>query len=334
MKFLLSVLLILTQGLLFSQETINVLCLDFKKNNENFSRGREFRLSFESVLSNLDNAPILVEREKLGELLAQIQNERNLQRDVNNHQIIALKAAKVDYVIYGEFFASSLRETVEFRSECVNISNENATTKIVFPTISFEEKELSNFSLFEERIRKMLNNYSFVEGLGVVESKQLDEINRRLKEKDQQIRNLESKVDMLKSGNMYKILFNGSYFVRKGASTSVTGGTKESILFDKIAELEKQKNPVEIIKICDDYISGNPDSGWWTPYLAKGIALLNLRRFDEGFEILDKIVDEVPGEEDYMIRIANVYKQIPNQEKYNDLLEKVPLEIKRLIEKK
>lgn len=319
---------------LTAQETVNVLCVDFKKNGEEFSKGKEFRLSFESVLSNLNNAPRLVEREKLGEILLQIQNEENLQKDFNRNYIIKLNAVQVDYLIYGSFYTSSLREVVEFRSECVKISRDNTTSKLVFPTVNFTEKELSDFTIFEVRVKEMLKEYSFVEGLGIVETKQLEEINKKLVEKDQQIKKLEDEVFLLKSGNSYKILFNGNHLIKKDASTSMISGTEENKLFEQIQKYGKEKQPQVILTLCDKYISENPYSNWWTPHLAKGVALLNLGRVEEGFQIFEEIIDNVPGEEDYMVSIASIYKKIGNKEKFDSLMMKLPNEIRRIVEAK
>ncbi|GJM35594.1 MAG: hypothetical protein DHS20C18_45950 [Saprospiraceae bacterium] len=162
--------------------------MDFTKNNDVFKKGKSLRKSFESVLSNLDDPPNVIEREKLSQIIERIQDERNLQEDFGKQNIEELQAAKVDYVIYGNFIISDmLSDIVEFQSECIKISGENVSSKIGFPTISFKQEELSNLSSFESKIRKMLNQYSFLEGFGMIENEKLNEINKRLDEKDKQI---------------------------------------------------------------------------------------------------------------------------------------------------
>ena len=63
---------------LVAQNSIGVLCNDFKINGEIKSIGREFRKSFESILSNLDHPPTVIERENLSDLITKIEEERNL----------------------------------------------------------------------------------------------------------------------------------------------------------------------------------------------------------------------------------------------------------------
>lgn len=177
-------------SLLVGQNSIGVLCNDFKINAEVKSIGKEFRKSFESILSNLDYPPTVIERENLSDLITKIEEERNLYNDFNNGQLEDLKAAKVDYVVYGNFHKSFINEKYEFQLEFVKISGENALSKRVFPILRFTEKELEGSELFEEKVKAMLNNYAFTKEFGIVENEQLDEIKRRLDEKDRQIEKL------------------------------------------------------------------------------------------------------------------------------------------------
>lgn len=325
------ILFLLTVVKGIAQETLNILCVDFKKNDQIFSQGKQFRLSFESVLSNLEHPPIVIEREKLSQLLSQIQDEANLQKDFNTNYNEELKAANVDFIIYGGFYKKSLSDSVEFRSECVKISGENIFSKLAFPKIKFAEKDLDDFTIFENEVRRMLSKYSFIKGFGIVDSEQLKEINRRLDEKDKQIKALEEKNSLLESGESYKINFDGSYVYRKGASTSVTGGTTENNLFYEIQKLIGQKDLLSIIKICDKYINENPDSEWLTPKFLKGLALLDTNRKNEGLLLLDEIANKFPGE-DYIIPIAKVYKGMGEEKRYESLLQKAPYLLKKKIE--
>ncbi|MBK8702696.1 MAG: hypothetical protein IPN33_03160 [Saprospiraceae bacterium] len=168
-----------------------------KKNNEIFSKSEDFKKSYESVLSNLNRPPNIVERSKLGSILELIQDEENLLRDFDQKKTKTLKAAEVDYLIYGNFFVSPFSDTVFFQSECIKVSGNSGLTKFVFPTITLTEGELSNLQIFESKVRTVLNDYAFVADLGIVENEVLSEINRRLDMKDLEILQLQSKVDAI-----------------------------------------------------------------------------------------------------------------------------------------
>ena len=177
--------------LLYSQNTIGILCTDVKIRNNHTNESAIFRQVLESVLSNLKYPPIIIEREKLSDIIEKIQEEQNLQKDFNGLLKKPLASAQVDYIAYGNFSHTLGSEFYEFQLEFVKVSGENALSKRVSPILRFTEKDLSsNTKIFEVQLNEMLQKYSFLNGIGIVESEQLSEINRRIDEKDQQIETL------------------------------------------------------------------------------------------------------------------------------------------------
>lgn len=183
----------------FGQQSINILCSDFTLNEESWGVGKKLRKVFESVLSNLENPPALVEREKLSMLLERIQEEKNLSKDFGSVNLTKLQAANVDFLIVGNFSKSLVSESYEFYAECIKISGQNALSKTVFTTLRFRENDLINTSIFENEVRGMLEKYSFIKGIGILENQQYKEIVRRLDEKDEQILELKKLVDATKA---------------------------------------------------------------------------------------------------------------------------------------
>ena len=182
-----------------AQGSINLLCLDVKKNGNLFYEGDIYRKSFESVLSNLDNPPTLVEREKLDEILEKMTEERNLAKDFDMPlpYFNKLKAANIDYLAYGNFTHLPLTDIIEFDCEFIKISGDDVSSKMVFSTLRFDARKLSR-EIFEEKLTILFSNYSFINGLGVVDNDQLQIIKNRLIEKDKEINYLMTQVNNYK----------------------------------------------------------------------------------------------------------------------------------------
>lgn len=173
-----------------AQNAVGVLCYDFKLNNETPQFGKEYRKLLESVLSNLKNPPLIIEREKIPELLLRIQEERNLFEDIRAGEIGTLRAAKVDYVIYGSFYKKISSDKYDFYLESIKLLSNNSFSKNTFPVLRFTESEIQNTEVFESRLKGLLKDYSFIDGIGLIDNSQLNEIGKRLDQKDNEIANL------------------------------------------------------------------------------------------------------------------------------------------------
>ena len=177
---------------ILGQKSIGLVCTNFTINDKNREEGVEFRRIVESVLSNLKYPPEIIDREKIQDLLVKIQDEVNLDKDLKINEVKELKAAQVDYLMYGNFYNKFLNDTYDLEIECIKISGENVFSKIAFPILSFTEKEITNTQMFRKKLSDMFNEYAFTEDFGIIENTQLDKIFKRLDEKDKQIKNLDS----------------------------------------------------------------------------------------------------------------------------------------------
>ena len=92
---------------------------------------------------------------------------------------------------------------------------------------------------------------------------------------------------------------------RAGASTTTMGD--EVGVLRKIAELEKQGEHAEIVRIATDQIGKTPD--WLTPYFARGIALANLGKRDEALRDLEYVIKQAHGDANYA-GAASVLEQL------------------------
>lgn len=181
-----------------AQNATGIVCTDITINDQSRDVGSEFRRSLESVLSSLKNPPIIIERKKIQELIEKVQEELNLNKDLNTNEIQKLRAAQVDYVMYGNFVRRLTNVNYDLQLECIKISGINAFSKISFPILSFTEEELTNTDMFRKKLFEMLNNYSFSSDFGIIQNDLLFKINHRLDEKDAQIRQLDSAYQILK----------------------------------------------------------------------------------------------------------------------------------------
>jgi hypothetical protein len=181
-----------------AQNATNILCTDITMNDGTFYDGKIFTKGFESILSNLEMPPRIVDRKNLSSVLEKIQEDKNLFKDLKVEYIDSLKIAKIDYLVYANFSKSKASETYTFQSECVKISGDNALSKIVFPSLNFTEKDLVNTTVFENRIREMLKKYSFTKELGIIDYNLSLKNKNQFDEKDKEIRDLKQQVTSIR----------------------------------------------------------------------------------------------------------------------------------------
>lgn len=191
MNKLFLILTLITSLQAFGQKRIGLLCTNFKINNETREDGAAYRKSLESVLSNLKNSPLIIDRDNIPELLIKIQEEANLNKDLKT-SIPVLKAANVDYIMYANFDKRVVNDSYDLQLESVKISGENTFSKKIFPILKFTEKELVNTDKFRQKLNELLNTYAFTEEFGIIENEQLEKINKRLDEKDLEIKSLKT----------------------------------------------------------------------------------------------------------------------------------------------
>lgn len=208
-------------------DIVNIYCKDFTLNDSIFDKGDDYRKVFESLLQSLDSPPLLIERDKIDEVIEVMQEEKNLRLDFNQKDATLLKVMEVDYLLFGNFNISSLTGIVEFQSECIKISGENSFLNIVFPTIRFTENEFISSKIFELRVKSMLNEFAFTNKLGVVPADALNELEVSIAEKDKKIKELEIRTTaLIEYSDMSKLNIYGStfYIPGKKGSTIIQDG--------------------------------------------------------------------------------------------------------------
>jgi hypothetical protein len=255
----------------------------------------------------------LIERSKLSDLILLIQDEKNLSFDVNGEIIDRLSAAKVDYVIYGDFASPFTSEDYVFQFEIIKVSGNQIFSKKVSPPVRFSESELAGTSIFNIRMRPIIEKYSFSSKVGLLEKDQFDQIKKMLDEKDQKINSLERKINQIDGGDIFKIQFNGSHFSQRGGSTMISAGGAEWNMFQQLRVLDSKKEYREIIQLADNYYRENQDAFWLTPKYFKAIALLNLQDRESGLQILKQLALESPSDEDLMTNIGILYLKMKDE---------------------
>lgn len=165
----------------------------------------------------------------------------------------------------------------------------------------------------------LIQNKEMLDKIGVYQ--------KDLEQKDKRIKELEYASKKTSRGIISMTQFDGTYLVRHGSSTSVSAGTEENKLYLRLIELEKKNNFPEIIKLCDESI--NKRSDWYTPYLFKAIALINIdiSNKDEALNILEIIENNTLGDPQYGMRILNIYMKLGEETKAERIQKTLPKEI-------
>jgi hypothetical protein len=170
----------------FSQ-SVSVLISETTLNGKEFDKSQTFQNSIESVISNLERAPLVVERSRLSELIEIIQDEKNLFRDFGFKDLNKLNPENIDYVIFSNFITSPTSTITNLQIQCIKIRGESILSKFVFPTIQLNNSDMEEMKLFENRIQSVLEKFAFVDKLGVLSNATLKEINEKLDSRQKEI---------------------------------------------------------------------------------------------------------------------------------------------------
>jgi hypothetical protein len=158
-----------------TQNLSNIACLDFTLNDSPFERGKYYSNILESIISNIDYPPHVIERNKVSEIVEKIQEEKNLFRDFKTVYEKPLKIAEVDYLVRANFTQESpLANEMSLIIEFIKVAGEGGLQKKVLPRIVVSNKDLSNTSIFEMKVKEILNKtISFAPQLGLIEKGQM-----------------------------------------------------------------------------------------------------------------------------------------------------------------
>jgi len=160
----------------------------------------------------------------------------------------------------------------------------------------------------------------------------IDNYQDEIKEKDMRIRQLEENAKKVSRGNVSVIQYDGSHLIKKGGSTTITQDTDEYRMLLELRELEKDSKWNEAIRRCDEIIASG--TTWLTPYVIKAISLINTGKIPDGIKLLEYVENQTPGDEVYTKALMNIYGELGNQAKVNQLFLSLPKEVQDIIKYK
>jgi hypothetical protein len=130
-----------------------------------------------------------------------------------------------------------------------------------------------------------------------------------LKSRDERIQQLERQAKMASQGITSTYDFNGAKRDASPGKMNVIVGEEYSV-FQRLIELERNRNFNEIIAVCKRQIKKTPD--WLTPYLFLGTAYLNLGDKAAAIANLQHVANNAPGNQDYA-RATELLRQLQTQ---------------------
>lgn len=211
-------------------------------------------------------------------------------------------------------------------------SQRELTGKIQEKNVVIENINSNNIKLISQNSTLLLSNSDMTNTSKelLVQNKdmlfKIENYQKTIEEKNEKIKELEELSKRSERGLVSITQYDGSYTVRQGGSTSVIAGTEENNVFKELANLEKEKKFVEMIVLCDKSISKTPK--WYTPYISKAIALLNINNKDqEAIKLLEFVESKTPGDPQYIFSIANIYAQLGNKDKADEMVKTIPKEV-------
>lgn len=287
----------------YGQKRISLLCTNFKVNNEPREDGASYRKSLESVLSNLKYPPLIVDRENLPDLFIKIQEEANLNRDLNSQSIPALQAAHVEFIMYANFDKKLVNDTYDLQLECIKISGENSFSKKIFPILKLTEKEISNTDRFRQRLNDLLNSYAFTEDFGIIENDQLEEIKKRLDEKDLEIKALKSNVSKVEEDASQKgqTIISLSEAVSSIQNENIQKSLAINKLNTEIVNIKDYSNVAKLDHLGAEIRYGSGLTGWKSDlyHLMEQVIIetngkIQLKNRDSSLLILDLVITKYP----------------------------------------
>jgi tetratricopeptide (TPR) repeat protein len=147
-----------------------------------------------------------------------------------------------------------------------------------------------------------VGNKELIEGKNtlIVQNKKLtakvEEYQKDLEEKEEKIKELEVKVKKSERGISSIYDFNGAKRTTTLGRISVVVGPEVQV-FQIINALEKRKNYLELIKLCEQQIKETPE--WLTPYYYLGIAYANTGNEVRAIELFEYVLKNAPGDTNY-----------------------------------
>ena len=152
----------------------------------------------------------------------------------------------------------------------------------------------------------------------------IENYQKEIESKNRLIEDLERQAKKVARGNVSSIQFDGSYLDKSGGGIRVVSGTEENKAFNVMKKMQEENKWAELLITCNEQIKRSPT--WMTSYFLKAICLLNSGNNDEAIKLLQYVERETPGEVIYILNLANIYKQIGNIMKAEELESSIPKE--------
>jgi predicted Zn-dependent protease len=155
----------------------------------------------------------------------------------------------------------------------------------------------------ERRFVATANEAKMAELRGQLEVHQTD-----LAGKNRQLAELEETAKQLRQGRTVVYYSHGQKNVFTGPLqvTRITNGPEVQV-FNQMAILQAQHNFPALLALAEAQIAKTGPQ-WLTPYLFRGIALLNLGRREESIEVLRFVAHEAPDDEDFYKQAAEILR--------------------------
>jgi hypothetical protein len=145
-----------------------------------------------------------------------------------------------------------------------------------------------------------------------------------IEKKDSIIRELQQKVSRVERGIESKIEFNGSIRTRQGGSFTLSNGGAESQAFEAMVTLERAYKFSELLSLYEQSIRKHPT--WYTPYIFKATALLNLdatKNKSQALACLDFAAARTTGDITFVVPITRILLLLKERTRIKDILKDV-----------
>jgi tetratricopeptide (TPR) repeat protein len=174
-----------------------------------------------------------------------------------------------------------------------NLKTEEST-KILNTAISEKNSDINNLGI---KVSELIDGKNTLLQQNQELKSEIGRYQIDLNEKEKTIQELEKQVKKTSRGISSTYDFNGAKRIttRPGHISLEVGPEVE--IFNKINELEKQRNYPELKYICEQQIIKTPE--WLTPYLYLGLAFANMDNKEKAIEMFEYVLSNAPNDPAY-----------------------------------
>ena len=175
-----------------------------------------------------------------------------------------------------------------------NLKTEEST-KILNTAISEKNSDINNLGI---KVSELIDGKNTLLQQNQELKSEIGRYQIDLNEKEKTIQELEKQVKKTTRGISSTYDFNGAKRITtRPGHISVEVGLEVEI-FNKIIELEKQRNYPELKNICEQQIIKTPE--WLTPYLYLGLAYENMDNKEKAIEMFEYVLSNAPEDPAYV----------------------------------